>query len=338
MTTAQSSILIVDDDKFIRRILSRQLVKDGFHCTEACNAADALEQIQARPFDLVILDIMMPGKSGIDILPQIKAEFPDTAVIMATAVTDINVIIGCMREGAQDYLPKPYNLETISKSVEWVLHKRRMEQEMKRYQQLLKTSLTEQTRQVRKIFIGAIESLVAALESSDVYTAGHSRRVMQISMAIGKELGLTSFELENLSWGALLHDIGKIALDPAIRNKPAKLTKEEYAYVMEHVNTGPAIVQSIANEQVVEMIRYHHCHYDGNGFQQTLKGEEIPFSARILVVADSYDAMTSNRPYRTALTAESAVEELKRCSGTQFDPKIVQAFLSPRFSEESFIA
>lgn len=320
--------MIVDDDSFIRRVLSRQLHKEGFRCTEAGNASEALEQIRTTPVDLIILDIMMPGKSGRDLLPEIKNYHPDIAVMMSTAVTDINVVIECMREGAQDYISKPFNLENVSKRVELVLHKRRMELEMKRYQQQLRASLTEQTREVRKIFIGAIESLVTALEANDKYTAGHSRRVMEIAMAIGKELQMESNDLENLCWGALLHDIGKIALDPQVRNKPGKLTQGEYAHVMDHVNIGPEIVHSIANEQIVAMIKSHHYRYDGSGFQQHLKGNDIPLGARILAVADTYDAMTSDRPYRGALPPETAVNEIARCSGTQFDPKVVASFLA----------
>ncbi len=328
MSIARNNILIVDDDNLVRRILSRQLKKEGYSCIEAEDAVEAIKKLQSNSIDLVILDIMMSGKSGRELLPQIKADFPDVAVIMSTAVTDIDVVIECMREGAQDYLIKPFDLDNITRRVEGVLHKRHIEQEIKRYQQQLKTSLTEQTREVRKIFIGAIESLVTALEASDKYTAGHSHRVKNIALALGEKIHLTSEELENLCWGALLHDVGKIALDPHVRNKPGKLTEEEYAHVMDHINIGPEIVKSVVNDKIVQMIKYHHYRYDGRGFEQKLTGDEIPLSARILAVADTFDAMTSNRPYRAALSLDTAIAEIKKNSGTQFDPTIVQAFLS----------
>lgn len=337
MSATQNHILIVDDDDSVRKILARTLGKEGFICVEAENAAEAIKKLQANSIDLAILDIMMPGKSGRDLLQDINADFPDVAIIMSTAVTDINIVIECMREGALDYLTKPFDVGDIIKRVKWGLHKRHIEQEIKHYQQQLKTSLSEQTREVRKIFIGAIESLVTALEANDEYTAGHSRRVTEIAMAIGIELNLTSEELENLQWGALLHDIGKIALDPSIRNKPGKLTAEEYAQIMDHINIGPDIVKSVVNEKIVEMIKYHHFRYDGTGFEQEMKGTEIPFGARILAVADTYDAMTSNRPYRAALSSDIAVAEIEKCSGTQFDPQIVKAFLSLSLSENSLL-
>lgn len=325
--TEKANILIVDDEEPVRRPLRKKLSREGYTCREAGDAVQALERLRDCLTDLVILDIMMPGKSGLDLLPEIKNEYSDTAVIMATAVAEIGVVIDCMRKGAHDYITKPYDLDDVTHCVEGVLDKRKLELEIKRYQQQLKLKVDEQTKEIQKTFIGSVEALVFALEAKDKYTAGHSRRVSEIAKTVGQEMNLSSEELDDLRWGALLHDIGKIAVDPSIQNKPDKLTPEEYRHIMVHAQAGTYIVKPVVNDRIVEMIRHHHDHYDGNGFEQSDRGEDIPLGARILALSDTFDAMTSARPYRSAMPVEKAIEEIKQCSGTQLDPKIVKAFL-----------
>jgi len=184
--TERESILIVDDEETIRRFLLKKLSREGYQCEEAGSAEEALEKLRGDTAELVILDIKMPGKSGDELLPEIKASYPDTAVIMATAVTETSIAIQCMKDGAQDYLPKPFNLDEVVLSVGGVLDKRRLELQIKEYQQHLEQKVGEQTREIRKLFLGAIKSLVFALEAKDKYTAGHSRRVTEIAMAVGK--------------------------------------------------------------------------------------------------------------------------------------------------------
>jgi putative two-component system response regulator len=168
---------------------------------------------------------------------------------------------------------------------------------------------------------------VSALEAKDPYTAGHSRRVTKLAIDTGQALGLSSAELDNLHWAALLHDIGKIGIDPSVQNKPGTLTPAEYDYILTHCSIGPGIVQPLVNTAIVEMIRHHHDSYDARNGKQVLSKRDIPLGARILAVADSFDAMTSDRPYRTAMPAVRAIAEIKRCSGSQFDPAVVKAFL-----------
>jgi len=326
--TERESILIVDDEETIRRFLLKKLSREGYQCEEAGSAEEALEKLRGDTAELVILDIKMPGKSGDELLPEIKASYPDTAVIMATAVTETSIAIQCMKDGAQDYLPKPFNLDEVVLSVGGVLDKRRLELQIKEYQQHLEQKVGEQTREIRKLFLGAIESLVFALEAKDKYTAGHSRRVTEIAMAVGKELGLSIDEMEDLRWGSLLHDVGKIAVDQLIQNKPGRLTPEEYEHIMIHAHVGAGIVKPVVNEKVTEMIEHHHDHYDGSGLNQVIVGEDIPLAARILAVADAFDAMTSDRPYRSAMSVEEALDEIRRCTGTQFDPVVVTALLT----------
>jgi response regulator RpfG family c-di-GMP phosphodiesterase len=323
----QETLLIVDDEDIIRRVLCQKLSREGYRCEEADTAEQTLNMLETSPIALVILDIKMPGKSGIELLPEIKSGYHDTAVIMATAVTDVNVAIQCLKQGADDYLCKPFNLEEVSLAVQRALEKRHLKLEIRDYQQFLEERVEEQTGEIRKIFLGAIEALVTALEAKDKYTGGHSRRVTEIALALGNELGLSAQDMEDLRWASLLHDIWKIAVDQIIQNKPDKLTPEEYEHIMTHAHIGALIVQPVVNGKISEMIEHHHDHYNGSGLHQVITGNNIPLGARILAVADAFDAMISNRPYRSAMSVKESIDEIKRSAGTQFDPVVVAAFL-----------
>jgi putative nucleotidyltransferase with HDIG domain len=246
---------------------------------------------------------------------------------MATAVAETNLAIQCMRLGADDYITKPFNLDEVVLSVEKTLEKRILEQQIKEYQEQLQKKVEEQTGEIRRLFLGSIEALVFALEAKDRYTAGHSRRVTEIAVAIGRELKLSDEDLDNLRWGSLLHDVGKIAVDHFVQNKPGKLTPSEYEHIMIHAHVGAGIVKHVVNEKVVEIVEHHHDYYNGAGLHQVIAGEEIPLGARILTIADAFDAMTSDRPYRLAMSIEAAWLEIQRCSGTQFNPVAASAFL-----------
>jgi len=328
MAESKGNVLIVDDEAPIRKLLEGKLSDDGYHCVTAGNADIALSKLQTEPIDLVLLDIKLPGKSGMELLSQIKKTYPDVVVIMATVITDINVAIGSIRRGAYDYIGKPFNMDTVSDCVNRGIEKRRLETKLREYQQDLEAKLSEQNRQFSNQFMGALQSLVYALEASDSYTAGHSRRVSEVSLAIGRKMSLDPMQMENLRWGSLLHDIGKIGISTTVINKPDKLTKDEYAHVMSHTIIGASITQPVVrNNRITEIIEHHHDHYTGGGLHQKVQGEEIPLLARIVAVADAYDAMVTLRPYRAALQRKQALNEIRKQIGRQFDPLVANTFL-----------
>ncbi len=328
MANRPEMLLIVDDEAPIRRLIRQRLTAEGYQCEEVGNAEQALNTLETNAIAVVVLDIKMPGKSGTELLPEIKCGYPDTAVIMVTAISEINVAVECLKQGADDYICKPFNLEELSLAVKRALERRHLQLEIREYQQYLEERIEEQTREIKELFWGAIEALVSALEAKDKYTGGHSRRVTEIALALGNELGLPAQSMDDLRWASLLHDIGKIAVDPSVQNKPGKLTHEEYEHIMTHVQVGADIVRPVVNARIVEMVEHHHDRYDGRGLNQTIMGDDIPMGARILSLADAFDAMMSDRPYRSAMSITDIVEEIKRCAGSQFDPVVVAAFLN----------
>ena len=323
----EKTVLIVDDEDLMRRAIRTKLTKEGCRCFEASCADEALSQLEERPFDVVILDIKMPGRSGSDLLPEIRREYPDTAVIMATAVIDAQTIVQCMKDGAHDFIPKPFEFEELLVAVGNSLIKNRIEGELKFHMSTLEKTVDDQGREIRRLTLDSFEALVMALEAKDEYCAGHSRRVAKFAAATGLQMGFAEVDLDDLHWGALLHDIGKIAVDPHILNKEDHLTKEEYGHIMIHAQIGPSIVEPVANKNIQAIILHHHDRYDATNHGQEIAEAGIPLGARIVAVADSYDAMTTNRPYRSALSGEEACAEIEKNSGTQFHPKVAGAFL-----------
>ena len=333
MTGKQEKILIVDDEEVIRRLLYQSLSSEGYQCQEAGSADQALDELRSNPVELVILDIKMPGKLGTELLPEIKVRYPDTAVIMATAITDTSTIIQCMKEGAHDYLTKPFILDEVTLSVDRALEKRRLELENRNYQRQLEQRVEEQARKIRASFLNAITVLADTLEAKDIYTSGHSQRVAGISIAIARKLNIPQDGINKIRLAGLIHDIGRIGVRESVLNKPGKLTGEEYEHIKSHCEAGEHILTPVVeDEEILKVVRHHHERYDGNGYPDGLKGEQIPLGARILAVAGTYDAMTSERPYREAMSGETAHAEIECCKGTQFDPEVAGAFLRTRKS------
>ena len=328
MTEPKEKILLVDDEEAIRSILSMGLGARGYVCDEAENGDQALKKLGTRPTDLVIMDINMPGKTGSEVLPEITQNFPETAVIMASGVSDPKVIAKCIQDGAQDYLSKPFRFEQVLASVNGTLDKRRVALDIRRYFNELSQEIEENKHDPRRFFFGAIQTLINTLEAKDSYTAGHSQAVAEIAIKLGTQMKMNPEEMDDLHWAAMLHDVGKIAVDPNILNKPSELTPTEYRHIMAHAVIGPNIVKPFVNGRVVEIISHHHDHFDGGGLDQMTKGTDIPVGARIIALADAYHAMISDRPYRKALSVAEALEEIRWYSGTQFDPVIANILVS----------
>ena len=338
MTEKQETILIVDDEGAIRSLLHQKLSGEGYQCQEAGSAEQAQDKLRSNAVELVILDIMMPGKSGTELLPEIKTDYPDTAVIMATAMTDTSTAIQCMKQGAYDYLTKPFNLDEVVLSVDRALEKIRLELENRDYQQHLEQKVEAQARKIRAAFLSAITALAYALEAKDKYTSGHSQRVAETSVSIAKELGMPQDSIDKIRLAGLVHDIGKIGVEESVLNKPGRLTDEEFKHVKCHCEAGEHILTPIVeDDDILKVVRHHHERYDGTGYPDRLSGEQIPLGARIMAVADTYDAMTSKRPYREAMRNENACAEIKRCKSTQFDPEVADAFLRTRKSMSSVV-
>jgi len=331
VTGKQERILIVDDEELIRRLLHQKLSSEGYRCQKASSAAQALDKLKSNPVELVILDIKMPGKSGMELLLELRARYPDTAVIMATAIADTTTAIQCMKEGAYDYITKPFNLDKVVLSVGRALEKRRLELENKDYQQHLEQKVEEQAGKIRTSFINAVTALAYALEAKDIYTSGHSQRVTKISVTIARELGMPQDSIDKIRLAGLVHDIGKIGIRESVLNKPAPLTDDEFRHIKSHCQAGEHILTPIVEDkEILRAVRHHHERYDGMGYPDGLRGEQIPLGARILSVADAFDAMTSERPYRLAMSAQDACAEIERCKGTQFAPKVADAFFRSR--------
>ena len=327
-TNKKEKILVVDDEENIRKLISEHLKHHGYYCSTAVNGKEALEKLENENVELVLSDIKMPVVDGIELLKRVISEYRDIAVVMVASSFDTDSAIEAMRIGAYDYITKPFYLDSLLLSVERALERRRLIIENREYHHNLELRVEEQTREIRNIFLNAIEALAQALEVKDSYTKGHSKRVTGIALIIGKEMGIDNKELDKLKLSGILHDIGKIGVKEAILNKPTRLTKEEYQSVMIHPETGARILDFlIKDKEIINTIKHHHEFYNGKGFPDGLKGDEIPFFARILAVADAFDAMTSTRPYRDAISFGYAYDELEKYKGIQFDPQIVVVVL-----------
>ena len=333
MTGKKGTILITDDETAIRRLLKQRLTSEGYECREAGSANWALDELQNNEVELVILDIKMPGKSGVQLLPEIRAGYPDAVVIMATAITDTSIAIHCMKLGAYDYITKPFNLDEVVLSVDKALEKRRLQMEVRDYRHNLEQKVEEQAKKIRSAFFNAITALAYALEAKDSYTSGHSQRVSEISAAIARELGLPQENINEIELAGRVHDVGKMGVRESVLNKPGKLTDEEFQHIKYHPEAGERILAPIVEDkEILQIVRHHHERYDGAGYPDGLSGDKIPLGARILAVADSCDAMISERPYRGAMSVDKACAEIEWGRNTQFDPEVAGAFLRIRDS------
>jgi len=336
-------ILVVDDELSVREILAEGLEAFGFETEMAADADEAMEMLKKERFHLLLTDIDMPGRSGIDLMNGAQAKFPDLDVVMVTGVVDAKTAIRSIREGASDYLTKPFNLEEVQIVVDRTLEKRRLILENRSYQEHLEDlvelrtgELVEKHREVERLYDdlqdsyeSSLQALVTALDFRDNETQGHSYRVVQYAVMVARVMGVGEPELTRIRRGAILHDVGKIGIPDSILKKPGKLDPEEWIEMKKHPEMGYRMLQHIRFlEPALDIVMSHQERFDGSGYPHGLKGDEIPQGARIFAVVDTFDAMTSDRPYRKALSIDDARAEIKEWSGRQFDPKVADAFLS----------
>lgn len=323
-----SHCVVVDDEAHLRRVLVRLMQADGFVCHEAANGRAALEVLDHVPATLILSDLHMPELDGMGLVREARHRHPDAAVIMITAVADVSTAVQALAVGAMDYLTKPFHLEEVRARVRQALEKRRLILENRGYQLGLEARVAEQAGRLESLFLASIRSLADALEVKDQYTHGHSMRVSRYSVEIGRALGMSPRDLYQIEIGGRVHDIGKIGVREAVLNKPGPLTGDEYEHIMTHPVVGWRILSPLLGDMpmALNIVRHHHERYDGSGSPDALVADSIPIEARITAVADTFDAMTSVRPYRPGVPLVDTLAELRRCSGAQFDPACVSAF------------
>jgi putative nucleotidyltransferase with HDIG domain len=309
---AQERILVVDDETAVRRIVAALLDRGGYHAVVASGAEEALQRLKEdAEFDLVLSDVMMPEVDGLSLLDRIVVDYPGTPVVMFTAVHDIHVATNAFRRGAIDYLLKPFERVQLMHVVTRAVEHGRLRKQNVAYRLNLEEIVLARTGRLR-----------------DAETEGHSKRVTAYAIALAREMGLNAEELKVIARGAFLHDIGKIATPDEVLLKPGKLDAREMAIMREHCERGYEMVRKIPFlQQASEIVYSHQESFDGSGYPRGLQGAQIPLGARIFAIADTLDAITSDRPYRRGRSFAEARDEIARCSGRQFDPVIVEVFL-----------
>jgi len=330
------SILVVDDEEAIREVVSTMLESRGYRCTAVSNGRAAQEVVRKETPDLVLSDMIMPEMDGIRLLSWMREHDPEVPVIMVTAIHDISTALEAIRRGAYDYILKPFEKDQLFMGVGRALQHRRLVLENRNYQINLEQRVDEKTAQLQmaidqleRSYDDTLEALGSALDLRDAETEGHCQRVTAFTIEIAKAVGVQYPYLAVLARAAFLHDIGKMAIPDSILLKAGPLDDDEKTVMRRHCKIGYDMLTRIPFlRDAAEIVHAHQEFFDGTGYPRGLRGEQIPLGARIFSVADALDAMISDRPYRKALPMSHAMEEIRRCAGTQFDPKIVQVFLS----------
>jgi len=336
-------ILVVDDEEAIREIVCAILAAAGYKWQQASSGMEALALLNSgEKFELMLSDLMMADLDGIGLLERTKEKYPDMPVVMVTAVHDISVALAAIRNGAYDYLLKPFEREQLLNAVGRALENRRLKVENRTYQTNLESLVEARTDELKLANVDlersydiTLQALGDALDLKDAETEGHSRRVTAFTIAIAREMGVPREQILVIARGAFLHDFGKVAIPDKILFKPGKLDDKEKEIMQEHCYHGYQMLKKIPFlHEACEIVYSHQEHFDGTGYPRHLKGEEIPLGARIFAVADTLDAIISKRPYRPARSLAEARVEIKAWSGRQFDPAVVEVFM--RMSDEVF--
>ena len=316
----------------VRQTLTRVL-QERMETLEAASGEEALAVLEREGGVPVILtDLYMPGLDGLQLVRRVRESYPDTSVLVITGVADVPTAVEAFQLGAVDYLAKPVMMDEVRQRVGNAIRQRRLVLENRWLQETEQARLQEQVeamaRRQEEMFLGQVHMAVRMLEAKDEYTRGHSQRVASYAIRTAEVLGVLDEDIGQIRLGGELHDIGKIGTRDAVLNKPGPLTPEEFDEVKRHVVVGEEMLEPLRADHpaVLQIVRWHHEHVDGSGFPDGLTGEAIPLAAKIVSVADAFDAMTTSRAYREPRPPKDAMFELDRCVGTQFDGRIIEAF------------
>jgi response regulator RpfG family c-di-GMP phosphodiesterase len=324
----QRNILIVDDDWQVREVLHEIFLSAGYTCQIAGDGREGLDLFRATLPPLTVTDLKMPVMDGIALLQGIREADNDAAVIVLTGAADVKTAIESLKLGAHDFIMKPVNVDELLIAADRAIERRQLLIERREYQALLERRVEEATANLASAYTQTLEALGAALDSRDVGTESHSRRVHGYSLALARAHGVPDEQLPDLAHGVLLHDIGKIGIPDAILLKPGALTPDEWKVMRTHPEIGKRLIEKIPFlHGAIPVVWCHHEKWDGNGYPRGLQGEDIPLNARIFSVVDAFDAMTFDRPYSKAIAFEAAIAEIKRCAGSHFDPQVVESFM-----------
>lgn len=349
MEPGSVSILVVDDEEPIRKVLQTHLSREGFDVTLSAGGSGVFGHFEEGSFDVLVCDIRMPEVDGIDILEHVTTNHPTTPVVMLTGLTDVATAIEVMKKGAFDYLMKPVKKEDLLTAIHkarvhgrLLKRNRELERENMEYQLLLEQKVKDRTRvlnqreeelsrannKLKSMNMRFVNVLAEAIEAKDRHTRGHCNRMRELSVEMGRILGLDEKQLELLEYSSVLHDLGKIGVSEAVLNKEGPLDERESEHIKEHPVIGERILEGVEMmDEVAHIIGAHHENYDGGGYPRGLRGEEIPLLSRIIAVVDLFDAMKNTRPYRRGLEVEKVLAEMNRVAGTQLDPDLVKVFI-----------
>ena len=331
-----ANILVVDDEESVRRLLSLVLSRGGYEYALAADAAEARKFIKDQNFELILCDVAMPGESGIDFIQHVAAEYPDTAIMMMTAVDDPEVAETALEVGIYGYMIKPFNANEVIINIRNSLRRRELEIASRVYRKELEQKVEERTAELQKTLSGTIYALTMTVEMRDPYTSGHQQRVSDLASAIAKEMGFPADKIVGIHIAGMLHDIGKIAIPAEILSKPGRLSKTEFDLIKEHSQVGYDILKSIKFPwPVAQIVLQHHERINGFGYPNGLLGREMLIEAKIMGVADVVEAMASHRPYRPALGIDKALEEISINKGKLYDTETVNACLKV-FKDKGF--
>jgi putative nucleotidyltransferase with HDIG domain len=304
------------------------LEEEGYRVHAASGAEEALGLVARNAYDIVFLDQFLGTARGLDLMHRMREQRPDLSFVIITANGSADLAVESLKQGAADFIVKPFLLRDLTRSIDYVRKKRDLERAKKELLSGLEQTVNEKTEELKRVYTHVLSSLAHAMEQRDRGTYGHSRRVSHTARLIAAALDLPERDREHLKTAAMLHDIGKIGITDFILAKEGPLSKNERALIRNHPQKGVDILRPLKQyEPILPSILHHHEHYDGKGYPAGLAGEHIPLHARIISIADTYDAIISTRPYRRGNSHTEALEELTRFSGTQFDPHIVNAFV-----------